>query len=326
MLAAADTTDGELSVAGSVDTPTETISIDEFNSEYDVNSYATVRSDESLGVDVTASEDEEFDVYLYDSDKQIPDDSNVTGSGSITFDMDSREPGTYLLMLAEGNNYIDIHPVVVNGYDVTIETPNDVSPDDETVSVTADITPTALEDDPAGAEIAVWNDDEVIRETAEETDDGQYEAVFSSNVFEDGSYSVSAVAHGDETIDGNPEPLGISDTGSLSVSDSQNDDSDSDDGVDDSDSDDESESDAADDSADDSDADGTDSESDESADTDDANDSDDDTSGVQQPNLEDDDDTETDPETDDSDSVPIFAVSILTAIAVLVGLVTRVYQ
>lgn len=323
IVVAADTADGELSVAGSVETPTETVTTDELDSEFEVDAFATLSAGDSLDADIALSDDSAFDVYLYDNDGQNVDRVGGTGSDSVTFDTDSLKSGTYVLALYVDGNYIDIHPVIITGYDVTVDAPSEVSSDDESMLVSADVTPTALDIDPASVEIAVWDDDTVLRKTAEDRGDGQYEATFPMSDLEEGSYSVSAVAQGTDTVNGEREALGISDSDALTVSDSQDDSSDFDDGTDDELNESDDEPDESTDETDESDDEVADeSEPGESNDTDDANDSSDDTNGVQQPNLEDDDDTETD--TDDSDAVPLAVVPVVAVAAVLVGVVVRV--
>lgn len=327
-LVIADGSDAEISVPGATETPTETVSID--GSSYEVDAFATVQSGDSLDVDVTS--DSTFHVDLYDSDERDVDFKAGSGSDRVTFETDSLEPGTYMLALYVDGSYVDLHPVVIDGYEVSVDTSNEVSSDDESVSVTADVTPTALDSDPAGVEIVIWDDDTVLRESAEDLGNGQYETTFSMSDLEAGSYSVLAIVQGTATINGEPEALGISDSDTITVSESQDDSSDFDDGTDDEatesedesdESNDESESDETDESDDELEADETDNESelDETDDTDDANDSSDDTNGVQQPNLEDDDDTEAD--TGDSDAVPLAVVPVVVVAAVVVGVFVR---
>lgn len=330
-LVIADGSDAEISVPGATETPTETVSID--GSSYEVDAFATVQSGDSLNVDVTS--DSTFHIDLYDSEELDVDFRAGSGSDRVTFETDSIEPGTYMLALYVDGSYVDLHPVVIDGYEVSVDTSNEVSSDDESVPVTADVTPTALDSDPAGVEIVIWDDNTVLRESAEDLGNGQYETTFSMSDLEAGSYSVLAIAQGTATINGEPEALGISDSDTITVSDPQDDSSDFDDGTDNEatesedepdESNDESESDVTDEtdeSDDESEADETDdeSESDESNDTDDANDSSDDTNGVQQPNLEDNDDTETD--TDDSDAVPLAVVPVVVVAAGLAGVFVR---
>ncbi|MFC4246061.1 MSCRAMM family adhesin SdrC [Natribaculum luteum] len=344
--------EASLSVPGSIDTPTKTVSIE--GTEYEVSSVAVREPGQSLPVDVSASDSTDFRVDLYNSDEQRENSQYGTGSERVTFDTDALDPGTYLLMLQIDDDYVEIHPVVISGYDVETDHADEIEPD-ETLNATISVTPTAADGDPEGVELVVWNDETTIRESAEQTDDGTYEATVSD--LEEGTYDVYAIAQGGDEIDGEHEILGVSDGGSLEVAESTSEPTppdDGDDGSEDDDSDNES------DPVDDGDADnvsdgesenvsdgepdnGSDNETDviddpvdgdegnETTDSDDGADNDsssesNETSEVVMPTNE---TNETDAGTEDdpgagSDSVPLEAVPILVFALVIVGVSTRV--
>ncbi len=344
-----------LSVPGSIDTPTKTVSIE--GTEYEVSTVAVRESGQSLPVDVSASDGTEFWVDLYNSEEQREDSIRGTGSERVTFETDGLEPGTYLLMLQIDDDYVEIHPVVISGYDLEADHTNEIEPD-ESLHATVSVTPTAADGEPEGVELVVWNDETTIRESAEQTDDGTYEANVSN--LEEGTYDVYAIAQGGDEVDGEHEILGVSDGGSLEVAESTSDPTPPDDGDDGSEDDDsDNESDPVDDGDADNVSDGesenvsdgepentSDNESDviddpvdgdegnETTDSDDGAENDssgesNETSDVVMPTNETNETNETDDGTEDdpgagSDSVPLEAVPILVFALVIVGVSTRV--
>ncbi|MDS0475674.1 hypothetical protein [Natrinema sp. 1APR25-10V2] len=212
----ASTADSTISVPGAIDTPTQTVTVD--GSEYEVSSLARSDHGSTLSVDVSTPSSTDFDVYLYNTDQQVELSEDGTGSQRVAFDTSAIEPGSYALGLYIDGNYVDYLPVVVGGYDVTTAHPTSVDATDSAVDIDVTITATAAASEPAGAEVAVWNGDTVVREPATHREGTTYRATISTADLTAGeTYAVYAVAQGTEQVEGEPEALGVSDRSTLEV-------------------------------------------------------------------------------------------------------------
>lgn len=216
----------DLDVPGSIDTPEQTVTVE--GDEYDVDAIASYTAGEQLDVDVTMPDDDSFRVDLYNSDRQVEEFRRGSGSERVTFKTDDLTPGSYVLALSVDSNHVELHPVVIEAYDVSLVPTDDVDTDDD-LEVTVEVTEIDAEGPPAGVEVAVWNGETVTREEATEDDDGMYTASFPSGEFDKGTYEIYAVAQGSDTVDGEPEVLGVSDQGQVTVSEPDDDDENGDD-------------------------------------------------------------------------------------------------
>lgn len=230
------TDDYDLSVSNSFDTPEESFTID--GQTFTVDSITAVDPGEQISVSVTAPEDQRFDVDLYNTDKHVIDFERGEGSETVHFQTDGLDPGTYVLGLYSDSNYQIVQPVVINGYDITLEYAADIEPGED-VEITASIEPITDVEDPAAVEIAIWNDETRITDEMTAVDQSTYETTIS--IEEEGIFQVNVGLQTDETVDGNPVVIGIADGDSLTVEESANgsgsddDDSNGDDSSDDSD-------------------------------------------------------------------------------------------
>ncbi len=265
-------------------------------------------------------DDSPFTLYLYDSDEKTVESTAGSGSEQVTVDTDTVEPGSYVLALYVDGNYEAIQPVVIGGYNLSVAAASEVSPETD-VEVDVTIAETALEEAPAGVEVAVWNDETTVREPAERIDGDEYRATIASDELEEGeSYHVYAAAQGDEEVRGEPEILGLSHGHELTVDSDGGDSSDGDDdhssrsGGDDGERDD--------DRTADSDVDETD-ETNETNESSDEVDESNETDGVQQPNLE---ANGSDDEADGADSIPLRGGQLLAIVALLAGIGLRLHK
>lgn len=344
-----------LDVPGSIDTPEQTVTVE--GDEYDVDAIASLTAGEHLDVDVTMPDDDSFRVDLYNSDRQVEDFRRGSGSERVTFETDDLTPGSYVLALSVDSNHVELHPVVIEAYDVSLDSIDDVETD-EVLEVTVNVAKIDADEPPAGVEVAVWNGETVTREEATGDGDGTYIASFASGAFDEGTYEVYAVAQGSDTVDGEPEPLGVSEQEQVTVSEPEADDggdedetdedgngdesddesgdetNESDDEIDDpaNETEDDSTNDTADDveDPDDDSVDGTDESDaeDESGDGSDESDesdepqgeTDDDDDAVIEPSQE-----EPDPESEDdaSDAVPLYAPAVILGALLAIGIAVR---
>lgn len=207
----------EFTETAATETPSRTVSLD--GNEYNISSISTVESGQTLTVGVSVSEGTRFDAYLYNTKRQSEMTEIGTGAQEIEFDTESIAAGSYVLALYVDGNYVDIQPVIVEGYDVSVTPLTEVESDSDSIEIEATVSQTKLEEQPDSVEVAVWNDDTAIRENASHVDDETYQATVSSADLEEGdSYNVYAVARGAEEIEENePELLGLSDGETFDV-------------------------------------------------------------------------------------------------------------
>ncbi len=210
--------DDELTVSDVTETPTQDVTVE--GDTYEISSLATNGQGQTLTVDVTVSEETRFDVFLYNTERESETTEIGTGSQQVEFDTESISPGSYVLALYIDGNYVDVQPVVIEGYDVSISPPSEVEADENSIKIETTVTGTELEDSPDNVEVAVWNDDIAVREDASHVEEDTYQATVSSADFEEGeSYNVYAVAQGEDEIEEEDEPelLGVSDGGAFDV-------------------------------------------------------------------------------------------------------------
>lgn len=217
--------DLELTILSSTDVPEETVEIR--GGTYHVDAVAVVEVDESLTAELQSIPDEtvrvRFDIVNSDGqevDHQVV--SNPDETEQVTFTLDDADgPGTYSM-----NAYVDdtlerIHPIVVSGYDISVENP---SPEeeveatvDETIDINATVTPTESSGQPEDVEFVVWNDETAERFSPSIEDGSEYTASIDLSDFATDEYNVYVTALSDEEFRGEQEILGLGEGGVLNV-------------------------------------------------------------------------------------------------------------
>jgi len=198
-----------ISVSESVETPERTIS-HEIIGEHTVSSVGIAEPDSSMGVTVTAPAEETHFLDLYKDDVRIKSVRISDGDETLSIDTTDLESGSYMLRLQSDGNTEDVYPVVINGYDIAVDTTESTT--DEEVSVNATVTPTARSEQPESVEAVVWDDDTNDRTTLTHDGEEQYTGTLSLAAFDE-DYNVYVAALSDETIyDGQNEILAIDDS------------------------------------------------------------------------------------------------------------------
>jgi len=199
-----------LSVDSSVETPERTISHDVIG-EHTVSAVGVGEPDSEFIVSVTAPTDGTHFLDLYKGEDRVDTFRIDDGDETIIIDTDQFDPGSYMLRLQSDGNTENVFPVVINGYDIDVETAENTSNDELTVSAT--VIPTASNGQPHAVETVVWNDDNNERETLSSTGGDEYEGTVSLSAFDDDSYNVYVAALSDETVyDDRNEILAIDDS------------------------------------------------------------------------------------------------------------------
>jgi len=221
-----------LTVEDSTAVPTETINFE--GDSYEIDAIATRDQGDELTAHVTLPDKVFTDVsfLLYNSDQQIEASRGVNRPGTdetVTFETDSVAPGTYMLNVELEGATEQMQPVVIEGYDISVDHTTEATRDDD-LEVSAGVTPTALSTPPAAVEVVVWNETHSQRFEMSNSGDETYTASVPLDQFGTGEYTVNVAALGDETFRGQQEVLAL-ESSSLTIQETT-----SDDGTNDSDS------------------------------------------------------------------------------------------
>lgn len=207
----------------------------QIDSEYGsatISSLSSIRAGDSVAVAVgVGSEEMNPNLQIRDQDNSILKlRSNVTDGSVQTFESSVFVPagqsditaGTYLISLWSEGELVAAHPVVVQGYDVSVSVPESVEKGSNT-TVTADLSERDLpiNSDVESVEIAIGDDDAEIQTEMTQSDSGSYSATIDTSELDTKSYRVYVGVRGDaETELGENELLAITEAPDLSVEDS----------------------------------------------------------------------------------------------------------
>ncbi len=205
----------DIAVPDALDLPPRTVTVQDQTFTVD----GTLRTDPGVShaVEVTAP-DEVYRVYVYNSDGQVEEQQRGDGPETFTFDFAGYANGSYALAISHDGDIEDVFPVVVSGYDVSHDAPGTAEPGDP-VEVTVDVTPTLADGPPAAVTVVLADEATSVRETAELQSDGRYAATVSTADLDAGTYTVWAVAQGDEQAFGHQEVLGMSTPAAVELTD-----------------------------------------------------------------------------------------------------------
>jgi len=204
----------EMTVQGTTDTPDRTVSIE--GTDFEVTGVAERAPGQSMAVDVTVPDGTDYTIDLYNADEQVEAFKSGTGSGTVTFETDGLEPGTYMLTLEIDGSYEVVHPVVIAGYDLSLSTPASAGPNDS-VTVTSTLEPTEINDFPNSVHAVLWGNGEAHEYTLTQTTEGNYEVTIDTATLHTGEYDVYAAVRGDETAAGYPTSLAIQNGGTFTI-------------------------------------------------------------------------------------------------------------
>ena len=212
----------QLSTPDSVDTPTREITLR--STTYEISALGRAETGSSVDLTVDAPDNQFYRVYLYNSSQTPVIRESGTGDSKLTFDLSGQDPGTYMFALQEQGTTQVIYPLVIKGYDVDLDTPDQVS---SGTSFTADISLAQTEPDLTAdrVELVIAGQESQLTETASENGDS-YTATVSTDPLADGSYSVYANVRGTNTVYDEQEILGVSSTNEVTVGGTENTDED----------------------------------------------------------------------------------------------------
>jgi len=189
-------------------------SVDFRGTTYQVDSFIVADTGEAINVSVTGP-DESYRVYVYNSDEQLVDSRAALGNDTFTFDLEGYESGSYAVTVYQAEDYEAIVPLVVEGYDVSVDAPENITAD-ENMSVRINVERNGTDESPAAVNAVISSGgDELVVDAA--GSDGEYTAAVEAGSLESGNYTVYGLVQGDEEVFGRNEVRGVSDNVSLSV-------------------------------------------------------------------------------------------------------------
>jgi len=204
----------EISVAGSIDTPTREVNLE--GATYNVSAIGKANAGSTIDVTVSAPDSEQlYRVYLYNSDKQIVKGNTGTGDATLTFELDGLDTGTYMFAVQEQGANKKIHPLVIKGYETTLTMPESATIGD---TVTVDISTEQIQQNATQdrVEVVVAGQETQISKSASESGDS-YSTTIDTDSFTAGTYRVYANIRGEKVVYDQQEIYGVSDAHTLTV-------------------------------------------------------------------------------------------------------------
>ena len=200
-----------------VDTPDRVVTLE--GDDYTVSAIGVVSPGETISVSVGAPNQESYSVYLYNSNRNIEDNTVLDGSGTATFDTSELSSGSYMLAVnGPDGNIRTVYPVVVRSYRASLDAPANAEPGEEvtfTVSV-ENVSGTAKQLEEVNVVVSKDGDDEEL--TATESNAGTY--TVTTTLDESGSWLVYANVRGSDIINGQQELLGAAHSAVIDVQES----------------------------------------------------------------------------------------------------------
>ncbi|SIS10624.1 hypothetical protein [Natronorubrum thiooxidans] len=210
----------ELTATDAVETP-ET-SIDIRGSEYAVDHIAVIEPGDSITVNVVS--DSNYFLYLYNEDGhseygEYHSDSVRSleiGTTDDELDTNNLTAGTYMLSLEPNSEREAVVPVVVQGYDLSLEYQQPATVDSE-LEITATVEPKDGLDRPDAVEVAIWDGDDVTELTLDHVGGVDYEKTVPASALGVGEYSVYGAIMGEDEVEGYPTALAVAEGESIAI-------------------------------------------------------------------------------------------------------------
>ncbi|NLV11573.1 cell surface glycoprotein [Halomicrobium mukohataei] len=216
ILGAQSSADYSLSADASVDIPTQEVSYD--GDTFEISQTGVADPETTFLATASAPEDADYVVYVVDREESIRQSNSASGSGEVPLDLGTLEPGTYAVTI-EQNGTVAAMPLVVRGYDLSQDVPDETTAGTETeISITAD----AIHEDAEHERIVLtlWDGSEEHDITASRADGQRYTATIPAGTLDPGTYQVVSRAETGATAFGHNELVGISETTTISVTES----------------------------------------------------------------------------------------------------------
>ena len=197
-----------------------------------ISSVSSIDGDDSVSVEVGVDAEEvDPNLQVRDQENSILRLSRNVKDGSVqTFDSSVFAPsrqsettaGTYSISLWFDGEAVAAHPVVVQGYDISITAPSTIGPT-ESANITADISKRDIpkNSDPESVELTIGNENIALQKTTTIADgSGEYSFEIDASKLDSQDYNVYISVRGDEKVLGENELLAIGQASTLTVTES----------------------------------------------------------------------------------------------------------
>lgn len=185
------------------------------NTTYQLNSVILADPGDEINVSVRGPDDA-YRVYVYNSDEQLVDSRAAIGNDTFTFDLAEYEQGSYTITVYQAGDYEAFEPLVVEGYDVSVDT-SERTGTDRNLSIDIGVEQSGTDEDPAAVKAVVSSGERDVVVVNATGSDGEYTATVEAGALEAGNYTVYGVVQGEKQVFSRNEILGVSDPVSLSV-------------------------------------------------------------------------------------------------------------
>jgi hypothetical protein len=204
----------DVNSAGSIDVPDRTVTLN--GQDFEIESVGYVTPGQTIEATTEAPDEKDYILYLYDNKVERVDFSQMTGDDSASFPTDDLDPGSYVLAVRADREYKVIQPVVVAGYEPTVDVSGEVTPGEPfTVEVDPDAEEYENAPDIDSITVVRTEDDEAVEEVEATPVDGSdtYEAELTAPD-EEGEVRLLTTVLGEESIafTSEQEILAIDDT------------------------------------------------------------------------------------------------------------------
>lgn len=203
-----------ITIEDSIDTPTRNVEVQ--GATYEVPAIAKANEGDSMDVNIQAPvADQFYRVYLFNSDQQIVKGGFGEGNKTVEFELSNLTAGTYVFVVQEqGANQV-VHPLVIKGYETSIEAPKSaVSGGDIRVNVAVERLETNITYE--RIEVVLTGQGQQVRTTAVRKD-GTHTATINTQNLTPGSYNVYANVRGEQIVLDEQVIFGVSDTQTLRI-------------------------------------------------------------------------------------------------------------
>jgi len=200
-----------------IETPTQTVEYE--GQTYTIDSVTRITAGESVTLTTGVPAGATYNINLRGPENQLISSERKTGAGSHTFSyFGSGEAGTYAATIDDDGSTVAVHPIVIAGYDISLERPDTLETGGEvTISATVTERSVAKHSSLDRVEVVVGNDDVEIQKPLTRTSGKKYETTISAAELTENTYNVYVVVRGDETVRQRAEILAVSETTELTV-------------------------------------------------------------------------------------------------------------
>lgn len=208
----------DLAIQGSIDTPDRVVSHQD--SSYTISSIAVKSPGESVTISVTKP-NIPARVYAYRNDngaKSIQDSEPLSeDETTATFNTDRWQSGSYLFAIYANSTHQAVHPLVLEGYGTTLNTPSATGSHSK-FDVSLALDPKDRTAPPHSVEFVFANDSTQTRVTGTQVSEMEYSGTVSIDEFAPGKYRLYAVVYSSEsTPSGGNEIVAVSQPDRISI-------------------------------------------------------------------------------------------------------------